>query len=50
MLIETYRNIGFLEGFLNILMHATEDGIIKTEATFDQDMVWLFIDQMAELF
>ena len=28
----------------------TEDGITKVEVTFDQDTVWLSIDQMSELF
>lgn len=34
----------------NIIMYTTEDGITKIEATFEQDTVWLSIDQMAELF
>lgn len=34
----------------NILMYITEDGSTKIEVTFDQDTVWLSIDQMAELF
>ncbi len=34
----------------NILMYITEDGITKVEVTFDNDTVWLSIDQMAELF
>ncbi len=29
---------------------ATEDGLTKIETTFDEDTVWLSIDQMAELF
>ena len=33
-----------------LLMYTTEDGITKVEVTFDQDTVWLSIDQMAELF
>lgn len=33
-----------------IIMYTTEDGITKIEVTFDQDTVWLSIDQMAELF
>jgi len=28
----------------------TEDGLTKIETTFDEDTVWLSIDQMAELF
>lgn len=34
----------------NIVMYTTDDGITKVEATFDNDTVWLSIDQMAELF
>lgn len=33
-----------------LVMYTTEDGLTKIEATFDQDTVWLSIDQMAELF
>jgi len=31
-------------------MYTTEDGLTKIEATFENDTVWLSIDQMAELF
>ena len=31
-------------------MYTTEDGITQIQATFDDDTVWLSIDQMAELF
>ena len=34
----------------DIVMYTTDDGITKINATFDQDTVWLSIDQMAELF
>ena len=34
----------------DILMYTTEDGLTKIEATFENDTVWLSIDQMAELF
>ena len=34
----------------NILMYATEDGITKIEVTFENETVWLSIDQMSELF
>jgi len=34
----------------NIVMYTTEDGLTKIETTFDEDTVWLSIDQMAELF
>ena len=33
-----------------LIMYSTEDGLTKVEATFDQDTVWLLLDQMAELF
>lgn len=34
----------------NIIIYTTEDSLSKIETTFDGDTVWLFIDQMAELF
>ncbi len=34
----------------NVLMYTTEDGITKVEVTFDNETVWLSLDQMAELF
>ena len=34
----------------NIIMYTTEDGLTKIETTFEDDTVWLSIDQMAELF
>lgn len=34
----------------NVLMYTTEDGITKVEVTFENDAVWLSLDQMAELF
>jgi len=33
----------------NILMYKTENGITKIEVTYDNETVWLSIDQMAEL-
>lgn len=33
-----------------IIMYQTEDGLTKIETTFENDTVWLSIDQMAELF
>ena len=33
-----------------IIMYQTEDGLTKIETTFDNDSVWLSIEQMAELF
>ena len=32
------------------IMYTTEDGLTKIEVTFDEDTVWLSLDQMAELF
>ena len=34
----------------NLIMYTTEDGLTKVEVTFEQDTVWLSIDQMSELF
>ena len=34
----------------NILMYTTEDGLSRIEATFENDTVWLSIDQTADLF
>ena len=34
----------------NIIIYTTQDGMAKIETTFDEDTVWLSIDQMAELF
>ena len=34
----------------SILIYITEDGITKVEVTFDNDTVWLSLDQIAELF
>ncbi|MCC8158604.1 MAG: hypothetical protein LIO50_05225 [Phascolarctobacterium sp.] len=34
----------------DIIMYTTADGMTKINATFDEDTVWLSIDQMAELF
>jgi hypothetical protein len=31
-------------------MYTTEDGLIKIETTFEQDTVWLSLEQMSELF
>ena len=38
------------ENKTNLTMYTTEDGVTKIQATFDNDTVWLSIDQMAELF
>ena len=37
-------------GNSSIIMYTTEDGLTKIETTFDEDTVWLSIDQIAELF
>ena len=34
----------------NIIMYTTEDGLTKIETTFEDDTVWLSLEQMAELF
>ena len=34
----------------NIIIYTTEDGLAKIETTFDEDTVWLSMDQMSELF
>lgn len=39
-----------IENKTNLIMYTTEDGVTKIQATFDNDTVWLSIDQMAELF
>ena len=33
-----------------MIIYTTEDGLAKIETTFDEDTVWLSIEQMAELF
>lgn len=38
------------ENNTSLIMYTTEDGITRIQATFDNDTVWLSIDQMAELF
>jgi hypothetical protein len=39
-----------MENKTNLIMYTTEDGITQIQATFDNDTVWLSLDQMAELF
>jgi len=34
----------------NLVMYITEDGLTKITASFDEDTVWLSLDQMADLF
>ena len=45
--MKTKENAG---GKSNIIIYTTEDGLTKIDTTFDEDTVWLSIDQMAELF
>ena len=33
-----------------LIIYITEDGLTKVDVTFDEDTVWLSLDQMAELF
>jgi len=33
----------------NIIIYTTEDGLTKIETAFDEDTVWLSIDQMEKL-
>lgn len=35
-------------GNSNIVMYTTEDGLTKIEVTFEDDTVWLSLEQMAE--
>lgn len=37
-------------GNSSIIMYTTEDGLTKIETTFDEDTVWLSLEQMAEFF
>lgn len=37
-------------GNSSIIMYTNEDGLTKIETTFDEDTVWLSLEQMAELF
>ena len=39
-----------MENKTSLVMYTTEDGVTKIQATFDNDTVWLSLDQMAELF
>ena len=34
----------------NIIIYTTNDGLVKIEAFFDENTVWLSLDQMAVLF
>ena len=38
------------ENLGEIIIYQTEDGLTKIETKFEQDTVWLSLDQMAELF
>ena len=48
-MIHQYRRTDYMRNS-SIIMYTTEDGLTKIETTFDEDTVWLSIDQMAELF
>ena len=39
-----------IENNTNLIMYTTQDGVTKIQATFDNDTVWLSLDQMTELF
>lgn len=34
----------------NIIMYTTDAGLTKIDVTFEEDTVWLSLEQMAELF
>lgn len=36
-------------GNSSIIMYTTEDGLTKIETTFDEDTVWLSLDQMSAI-
>ena len=38
------------ENLGEIIIYQTDDGLTKIETKFEQDTVWLSLDQMAELF
>lgn len=40
------NNQANMEQKSNIIIYTTEDGLTKLETTFDEDTVWLSIDQM----
>ena len=48
-MIHQYRRTDYMRNS-SIIMYTTEDGSTKIETTFDEDTVWLSLDQMAELF
>ena len=48
-MIHQYRRTDYMRNS-SIIMYTTEDGLTKIETTFDEDTVWLSINQMAELF
>ena len=39
-----------MENNSELIIYTTEDGLTKVDATFDNDTVWLSLDQMAALF
>lgn len=48
-IIHQHRRTDYMRNS-SIIMYTTEDGLTKIETTFDEDTVWLSLDQMAELF
>lgn len=39
-----------MENNSELIIYTTEDGLTKVDVTFDNDTVWLSLDQMAVLF
>ena len=39
-----------MENNSELIIYTTEDGMTKVDVTFDNDTVWLSLDQMANLF
>ena len=39
-----------MENNSELIIYTTEDGLTKVDVTFDNDTVWLSLDQMANLF
>ncbi len=44
------NNQDYMNKKSNMIIYTTEDGLAKIDVTFDEETVWLSIDQMAELF
>ena len=39
-----------VENLCEIIIYQTDDGLTKIETKFEQDTVWLSLEQMADLF